>query len=105
MIREALDELERTEGAIALTLTPRTVEYFRAGDLQRHTSDLLAPHMGYLCAVLGVQDRISLADVRTKLGFLPAERPPNERDQLMAQLDWPLETLTLEELKARAAAQ
>jgi hypothetical protein len=103
MIREALDELERTEGAIALTLTPRTVEYFRAGDLQRHTSDLLAPHMGYLCAVLGVQDRISLADVRAKLGFL-AERPMSERDQLMAQLDWPLETLTLEELQARAKA-
>lgn len=103
MIREALDQLEQA-GAIALTTTPRTVEYFRAGDFQRYTSDALAPHTGYLCAVLGVQDRISLVDVRAKLGFT-TERPPGARETLMERLGWPEETLTLEELQVRVAAQ
>lgn len=103
MIREALNELEQVEGATHLTTTPRTVEYFRAGDYQRYTSGLLEPHVSYLCAVLGVQDRISVADVRAKLGLL-GSRLPSERELLMDKLGWPTETLTLEELQERVEA-
>lgn len=104
-LRDVLTEVHSlgvTRFMFDLAKDSRTITALTDDGPNEQAARLLNGHKAYILAHMRISgEPMSFDEVEHILGIVRGLPAPTERDQLMAALGWPTETLTLEELRIR----